>query len=224
MKAGQHRSPDMLADHDLVPKVETWRVDKAIEHLGRVREVGLVVARRAGVGDVDGHPVTTPGPTRPLPVVGWERRDIPHQNRIECADVDAEFQSWGADQRVDGLAVALEQSLQAFALLGGNLRRMLVGQKHPARFGQHLEVVVVRAFVFPNEFPVAAPGEAFAKRRGTHLGAAASLAAPEAVVGEEGHPVGVNLMRPAAAGQGFALWAGQRDRGDEFEVAGHEVP
>ena len=157
------------------------------------------------IGQVHGHAVTPPGPSSALPIVSRERGHVAHEHRVEFADVHAQFEGRRTDEGVDGVRFSLEQVFEAFSLLVGNHRRVLLGAKHRITLVQNLQVVVVRIFRDKLDFALAAPCGAFPKGRLTDCAAPATSATPNALIAMQAEPVRIHLVNPADARQGSTL-------------------
>ena len=191
------RRVDVLGDHHVVAQVERGRIDAPVEQLQRVGEVGAVVRHGPAVRQVDRHAMAPAGATGALAVVGWQRRHIAHQHRVEPPDVDAELQRRRAHQAVHCLGLTLEQVLQPLALVGRHHGRVLFGAQHRVGAVEKLQVVVVVVLRLPFEDAVAAPGDAAAVRGLAGGGAPAAPAPPHAAVGTEPQPIGIHLVDAA---------------------------
>ena len=199
VQEGEHGGPDVFAYHQGIAEVELGRFNRAIQQAQGVGKVGSVVAGPSGIGEVDGHAVTTPCPSGPLPIVGRKRRHVPHQHRIEGANVDAHFEGGGADEGIDQLALALKDALDAIPLILGHLGRVFFGAQHGKLVIQHPQVVVIGVFGFKGKGAPAAPGGAGQARRGPRMGTAANATAVDASTGGNFQPIGINLIHPFAA-------------------------
>jgi hypothetical protein len=88
----------------------------------------VVRAARGAVGEDEGGLTAAARPAAALGVVRRGRRDVAHVDDVELGDVDAELHGRGTEQeRQLGLA---EAGLTAFALVGADLGRVLVGMQH----------------------------------------------------------------------------------------------
>ena len=192
------RRVHVLGDHHVVAQIEGGRVDAAVEQLQRLGEVGPVVRDGPAVGQVHRHAMAPTGATGALPIVGGQRRHVAHQHRVEPADVDAELQGRRAHQTVHRLRVALEQVLQALALVRRHHRGMLFGAQHRVGAVEQLQVVAVLVFRDPFDDAVAAPGDAAAVR-GLAGGGAATAPAPPLGVASSSFSPKTNSLRDSAA-------------------------
>ena len=121
---------DVLGNHQVVAKVECWGIDPAVEQPERMDEVGAVVRHGAAIRHVHGHAMAPPSPSGALPVVSGKGRHIAHQHGIQLTDVHAQLQCRGAHERIHGCRIALEQILEALALVVRHHRRMFLGSEH----------------------------------------------------------------------------------------------
>ena len=194
VEARDDRRVDVLGDHRFVPQVEGGRIDPAREQLERLREIGSVVRDGTAVGEVHRHAMPAPRAPGPLPVVGGERRHVPHQHRVELADVDAELQGRRAHQAVHRIGRALEEILEALALSLRDHGGVLLGAQHRVGPVEEVEVVVVVVLPLPLENAVAAPREAAVVRQVPDRRSPAASATPDSPVRTEPQPVAVHLV------------------------------
>ena len=221
MQRRNHRGMNVLGHHHLVAQVEGWRVYASGEQLRRFGEVGAIVGRRAAVGDVHRHAVAASGAASALPVVGRQRRHVAHQHGVQLADVDAEFQGGRANQAVHRVRRALEEVLQALALLVRHHRGVFLGAQHGVGAVQHLQVVVVLVFANPLDLAVAAEGEAAIVGQVAHGRAAAAPAAAHAAIGAQAQLVRMDLVHAAHLRQRIAAGTLEAHRRQQF--AFHQV-
>ena len=216
VEARDDRRVDVLRDHRFVSQVEGGRVDPAPEQLERLREIGTVVRDGTTIGDVDGHAMAPPRPPGPLPVVGRQRRHVPHQHRVELADVDAELQGRRAHQAVHGVGCTLEEVLEPFAFPLRDHGGVLLGAQHRVRAVEEVEVVVVLVLPHPLEDAIAAPCEAAVVRQVPDGRTPATAATPDSPVRAEPQPVAVHLVD--------AVHVRQRPTFRALEAHRHEQP
>ena len=216
VQAGDDRRVDVLGDHRLVAQVEGGRVDAAREQLNRIGEVRPVVRDGAAVGEIHRHAMTAPRPPGPLPVVGRQWGDVPHEHGVELADVDAELQGRRAHQAVDRVRRPLEQVLQPLAFGLGDHGGVLLGAQHRVGAVEKLEVVVVLVFPYPLQNAVAPPSGTAVVRQVAGGGAAAAPAAVHASVRIQPQPVRVHLVD--------AMHVRQRTASGALEPHRHQQP
>ena len=182
------RRVDMLGHHQIAPQIERWRIDSAAQQLGRFREIGPIVGRRAAIGDVHGHAMAAAGAASALPVVRRQRRHVAHQHGVQLADVYAEFQGGRADEAVHAvrfrcpIRLALEPVLHPLAVRRGHHRGVLLRAQHGVGAVEQLQIVVVRVFPHPLQLAIAAIGRAAVVWQCPRSGAAAVAATAKPVV------------------------------------------
>ena len=157
-----------------------------------------------------------PRPPGPLPVVGGQRRHVPHQHRVELADVDAELQGWRAYQAVHGVGRALEEVLEPFTFPLRDHGGVLLRAQHRVRAVEEVEVVVVVVLPHPFENAVAAPCKAAVVRQVPDGRSPATAATPDSPVRAEPQPVAVHLVD--------AMHVRQRPTPRSLEAHRHEQP
>ena len=140
------------------------------------------------------------GTSRALPVVGGERWDIAHHDRIERPDVDSQLECLCTDERVDRIALALEDLLDPLALLMRHHRGMLTRPDQRIVLVENMEIVVVFVLRKILKLALAAPGETTHAGRATGSASPACLAAEDAATGREHQLATVDLVSATAVG------------------------
>ncbi len=122
----QDQRVEVAVDDDAVIQQEQRRADLAGDHvLGMLEEIA-VVRTETGVGQDEGQPALATRATCPLGIVGWRGRHVAHDEGHQVADVHAQFQRRGADQRVDlaGLELVLDGDALVVVELAAVLHRI----------------------------------------------------------------------------------------------------
>lgn len=159
------------------------------------------------------HALTTTRAPNALPVVCRQRRDVPHQHRVERPDVaPPQFERGRADERVDLLAVALELPFDQIAIEGRHHRRVLARPHHVRPVIQQRQVVAVRILLLADQHTIASKGLANPLRRCAGLRTSARLAPPEPLCGHEPEFVAINLPCSRATRQCIAALADECHR------------
>src|SRR5437868_309874 len=96
---------------------------------------------------------------------------------------------------------------------------MFFGAKHRVSVVQKLEVVVVRIFLQKLQLPVAAPCGASLQWCLARGSPSACLASPDALMGEQPHPVGVDLEETTQVRQGPPFGAFEANRNQKLFIA-----